>query len=105
LAPEEVETTVGVAEIRQTFKASRVGTIAGSMVTDGTIRRGATARLVRDGTIVWEGRIDSLRRFKDDVREVTEGLECGIVLENFADVKEGDQIEVYEIQQRERALS
>ena len=105
LDPEEVESTVGTAEVRQTFKATRVGTIAGSMVADGTIRRGAPARLVRDGTIVYDGRIDSLRRFKEDVREVSEGFECGIVLESFADVKEGDQIEVYETQQRERALS
>jgi translation initiation factor IF-2 len=105
LKPEEVESTVGTAEIRQTFKASRVGTIAGSMVTSGTIRRGAAARLVRDGTIVYDGRIGSLRRFKDDVREVTEGLECGIVLENFADVKEGDVLEVYETRQVEQQLA
>jgi translation initiation factor IF-2 len=105
LEPEEVEASVGTAEIRQTFRASRVGTIAGSMVTDGTVRRGAAARLVRDGTIVYDGRIGSLRRFKEDVREVTQGMECGIVLENFADVKEGDVIEVYETRQVERELT
>ena len=105
LEPEEVETTVGTAEVRQTFKASRVGTIAGSYVTEGTVRRGAPVRLVRDGTILYDGRIGSLRRFKDDVREVTSGLECGIVLENFPDVKEGDVLEVYETQQVERELS
>ncbi|MDQ3644943.1 MAG: EF-Tu/IF-2/RF-3 family GTPase, partial [Actinomycetota bacterium] len=87
------------------FKASKVGTIAGSMVTDGTATRGATVRLVRDGTIIYDGRIDSLRRFKDDVREVTQGMECGIVLQNFPDVKEGDLLEVYETRQVERALS
>ena len=104
LEPEEVEATVATVEVRQTFKASRVGTIAGSMVTDGTVTRGATVRLVRDGTIVYDGRIASLRRFKDDVREVTQGMECGIVLENYADVKEGDVLEVYETRQVERAL-
>jgi translation initiation factor IF-2 len=104
LDPEEVEETVGQAEIRATFRASRVGTIAGCQVTDGTVRRGAQVRLVRDGTVIYDGRVGSLRRFKDDVREVTAGLECGIVLENYADVKEGDIIEAYEVRQRERAL-
>jgi translation initiation factor IF-2 len=104
LEPEDVEETVGTVEIRATFKASKVGTIAGSMVTDGTARRGATVRLVRDGTIVYDGRIGSLRRFKEDVREVTTGMECGIVLENFADVKEGDVLEVYETRQVEKTL-
>ncbi len=98
------EAAVGAAEVRQTFRASRVGTIAGSMVTDGTVTRGAAVRLVRDGTIVYDGRIASLRRFKDDVREVTQGMECGIVLENYADVKEGDIIEVYEVRQVEKSL-
>jgi len=105
LVPEEVEATTGTIEVRQTFKASRVGMIAGSMVTDGSVTRGATVRLVRDGTIVYSGRIGSLRRFKEDVREVTQGMECGIVLENYADVKDGDIIEVYEVRQVERALS
>jgi len=104
LEPEDVEETVGTVEIRETFKASKVGTIAGSMVTDGSVRRGATVRLVRDGTIVYDGRIGSLRRFKEDVREVTTGMECGIVLENFADVKEGDLLEVYETRQVEKTL-
>ncbi len=105
LAPEEVEETVATVEVRQTFKASRVGTIAGALVAEGTVRRGASCRLVRDGTVVHEGRIGSLRRFKDDVREVTAGLECGIVLENYPDVKEGDVIEVYETKQVEQTLS
>jgi translation initiation factor IF-2 len=104
LEPEDVEETVGTVEIRATFKASKVGTIAGSMVTDGSARRGATVRLVRDGTIVYDGRIGSLRRFKEDVREVTTGMECGIVLENYADVKEGDVLEVYETRQVEKTL-
>jgi translation initiation factor IF-2 len=101
----EVEEQVGTAEVRATFKASRVGTIAGSYVTDGTVRRGAQCRLVRDGTVVYDGRIGSLRRFKDDVREVTAGMECGIVLENYPDVKEGDVIEVYEKKQVEQTLA
>jgi translation initiation factor IF-2 len=105
LAPEEVEESVATVEVRATFKASRVGTIAGAHVTEGTVRRGATCRLVRDGTVIHEGRIGSLRRFKDDVREVTAGLECGIVLENYPDVKEGDVIEVYETKQVEQTLS
>jgi translation initiation factor IF-2 len=104
LEPEEVETTIGVAEVRATFRASRVGTIAGSFVRDGVIRRGAKVRLVRGGTIIYDGRIASLRRFQDDVREVEAGFECGIVLENYADVKEEDVLEVYETRQVEREL-
>ena len=104
LEPEEVETTIGVAEVRQTFRASRVGTIAGCFVRDGVIRRGAKVRLVRGGTIVYDGRIGSLKRFQDDVREVEAGFECGIVLENYADVKDEDVLEVYETRQVEREL-
>jgi translation initiation factor IF-2 len=105
LEPEEVEEAVGTVEVRATFKASRVGTIAGSYVTDGLVRRGAPCRLVRDGTVVYDGRIGSLRRFKEDVREVAQGTECGIVLENYPDVKEGDVIEVYEVKQVEQTLA
>jgi translation initiation factor IF-2 len=104
LEPEEVETTVGTAEVRQTFRASRVGTIAGCYVTDGVVRRGIAARLVRDGTVIYTGRVASLRRFQDDVREVQANFECGMVLENFADIKEGDVIEVFETRQVEREL-
>jgi translation initiation factor IF-2 len=104
LEPEEVERTVATIEVRTTFRASKIGVIAGSYVTEGTVRRGATARLVRDGTVVYDGRISSLRRFKDDVREVQAGFECGITLENFMDVKEGDVIEAYEKAQVERTL-
>jgi len=105
LAPEEVEETVGTVEVRAIFRASRVGTIAGCYVTDGKVTRGAKVRLVRDGTIVYDGTIDSLRRLQEDVREVASGFECGIVLHNFADVKEGDVIEVYDTKQVERTLS
>jgi translation initiation factor IF-2 len=105
LEPEEVEETVGTVEVRQIFRASRIGTIAGSYVTDGTVRRGAKVRLVRDGTIVYTGEIESLRRFNDDVREVAAGFECGVVLRNFQDVKEGDNMEVFQTRQVERELA
>jgi translation initiation factor IF-2 len=104
LEPEEVEEALGQAEVKQTFKASRVGTIAGCLVTDGKVTRTAGVRLVRDGTIVWSGKVGSLRRFKDDVQEVDEGMECGIVLEGFADIKEGDQLEFFEVKQVEKTL-
>jgi translation initiation factor IF-2 len=105
LAPEEVEETVGRVEIRATFRASRIGVIAGSYVTDGRVTRGAKVRLVRDGTVVWSGEIASLRRFNEDVREVASGYECGIVLRDFQDIKEGDELEVYETRQVERTLA
>jgi translation initiation factor IF-2 len=104
LEPEEVEEAVGQAEVKQTFKASRVGTIAGCLVTDGKVTRSASVRLVRDGTIVWTGKVGSLRRFKDDVTEVEEGQECGIVLEGFADIKEDDVLEFFETRQVEKTL-
>ncbi len=105
LEPEEVEETVGQVEIRQTFRASRIGTIAGSFVTEGHVTRGARVRVVRDGTVVQETTIASLRRFSEDVREVSAGFECGIVLTNFQDVKEGDVLEVFETRKVERALA
>ena len=104
LVPEEVEEALGQADVLELFKASRIGTIAGCSVTDGRLVRGATVRLVRDGTVAWTGRIGSLRRFKDDVREVEAGLECGVVLEGFQDVKVGDVIEAYETKQVEKTL-
>jgi translation initiation factor IF-2 len=96
LAPEQVEETLGEAEVRALFRASRVGVIAGCYVTDGVIRRGAKARVVREGAVVIETTIATLKRFKDDVREVQAGFECGIHLDGFNDVKEGDVIEAYE---------
>jgi translation initiation factor IF-2 len=104
LAPEEREVELGRAEVRALFRVPRLGTISGCMVTQGTIQRGALARLVRDGAIVYTGRVASLRRFKDDVREVTEGFECGIGLENFQDIHEGDVIEAYEVREIARTL-
>ena len=105
LEPDEVEDSLGHVEIRQIFRASKIGVIAGSYVTDGKITRGAKTRLVRDGTIVYDGEIASLRRLSDDVREVAAGFECGITLRNFQDVKEGDTLEVYETRKVDRALA
>ena len=102
LRPETVEETLGEAEVRQLFRVSRLGTIAGSYVRQGLVRRGAGARVVRDGTIVYETTVGQLKRFKDDVREVTEGFECGILLDGFNDVKEGDVLEIFETRQVER---
>jgi translation initiation factor IF-2 len=102
LKPIETEETLGEAEVRAIFRASRLGNIAGCMVTSGVVRRGAQVRVVRDGTVIYETTIASLRRIKDDVREVQEGFECGILLENFNDVKEGDVLECYETRQVER---
>lgn len=99
LAPEYREVVIGQAEVRQTFKVPRVGTIAGCYVTEGVIQRNAAARVLREGTVVYEGRIDSLKRFKEDVREVSHGYECGIGLENFNDIKEGDIIEACVMQE------
>jgi translation initiation factor IF-2 len=102
LTPVQTEETLGEAEVRALFKVSRLGTIAGCMVTTGLIRRGARVRVVRDGTVIIETSIAQLRRFKDDVREVAEGFECGILLENFNDVKEGDILEAFETREIER---
>jgi translation initiation factor IF-2 len=102
LKPIETEETLGEAEVRAIFRASRLGNIAGCMVTSGVVRRGAQVRLVREGTVIYETTIGSLRRIKDDVREVQEGFECGILLDNFNDIKEGDVLECYETRQVER---
>jgi len=100
----EVEEAVGEAEIKQTFKASKVGRIAGCIVTEGKFTRDASVRLVREGTVVWTGRVGSLRRFKENVQEVEDGQECGVVLEGYADVKEGDVIELFKTKQVEQTL-
>jgi translation initiation factor IF-2 len=102
LKPVRTEETIGEVEVRALFRVSRLGTIAGSYVTNGQVRRGASVRVVRDGTVVYETRIAQLKRFKDDVREVEEGYECGILLDGFNDVKEGDVLEVYETREVER---
>ncbi|HEX4601449.1 MAG TPA: translation initiation factor IF-2 [Gemmatimonadales bacterium] len=104
LAPEKKEVVLGEAEVRQTFKIAKVGTIGGCFVRSGVIPRTARVRVIRDGVEVYEGTIASLKRFKDDVREVREGFECGIGVENFNDVKVGDLIEAYRIEEVARSL-
>lgn len=101
LKKEKVEQVLGQAEVRSLIKISHVGTVAGSYVTSGLIKAGALVRLLRDGVVTYEGKISSLRRFKDDVKEVKEGFECGLTIENFNDLKEGDIIEAYEMVEKE----
>jgi translation initiation factor IF-2 len=100
----EVEETLGEAEVKQTFKASKVGRIAGCVVSEGRVARDASVRLIREGTVIWDGRLGSLRRFKDNVQEVEQGQECGIVLDGYGDVKEGDVLEFFETKQVEQTL-
>jgi translation initiation factor IF-2 len=104
LEPAEVESTLGQAEVRQLFKASKIGTIAGSHVSEGKVTRGAKVRVVREGTVIYDTTIASLRRFNEDAREVSAGFECGILLTNFQDLREGDLLETYETRQVEREL-
>ncbi|WP_088105132.1 translation initiation factor IF-2 [Halalkalibacter urbisdiaboli] len=102
LDPEFEEKVIGQVEVRTTFKVSKIGTIAGSYVTEGKVSRDSTVRLIRDGIVVYEGAINALKRFKDDAKEVAAGYECGITLENFNDIKEGDIIEAYVMEEIER---
>jgi translation initiation factor IF-2 len=104
LAPEQREEVIGTAEIRTVFVASKIGTVAGSMVTAGLVRRGARFRLLRENVVVYTGEIESVRRLKDDVREVAAGFECGIKLKNYNDIKEGDQLEFFEVKEVARTL-
>ncbi|MCD6675066.1 MAG: translation initiation factor IF-2 [Burkholderiaceae bacterium] len=104
LSPEQKEEALGLVEIRQIFRVPKVGNIAGCMVLEGVVRRGAKVRLLRDHTVVWTGELDSLKRFKDDVREVREGFECGLSLKGYDDIHEGDQLEVFEIKEVARTL-
>ena len=99
LSPEQKEEILGLVEIRQIFRVSKVGTIAGCMVLEGVVRRGARVRLLRDNTVIWTGELDSLKRFKDDVREVKEGFECGLSLRGYDDIRERDQIEAFEVKE------
>jgi translation initiation factor IF-2 len=96
LAPEIVETIVGLAEVRDVFKSPKLGAIAGCLVIEGTVTRNKPIRVLRDNVVIYEGELESLRRFKDDVTEVKSGIECGIGVKNYNDVKAGDQIEIYE---------
>ena len=104
LAPERREEIIGSAEIRTVFVASKIGTVAGCYVTSGYVTRSAHFRLLRDNVVVYTGELESLKRLKDDVREVREGFECGIKLKNYNDIKEGDQLEFFEIKEIARTL-
>jgi len=104
LSPEKRENQLGTVEIRQVISVPKVGVIAGCMVLSGLVKRGSRVRLLRDNVVVFDGELDSLRRFKDDVKEVKEGFECGLSLKNFSDIKEGDQLEVYEVVEVARTL-
>jgi translation initiation factor IF-2 len=102
LAPKFKEVLIGHAEVRQTIHVSSVGTVAGCYITDGKITRNASIRVIRDGIVISEDKMASLRRFKDDVKEVASGYECGITLERFNDVKEGDRFEAFIMEEIER---
>jgi translation initiation factor IF-2 len=104
LAPEKREASLGLVEIRQVFHVSKVGSIAGCYVLDGMVKRGASVRLLRNNVVLWTGELDSLKRFKDDVKEVKAGFECGLSLKNYNDIQEGDQLEVFEVQEVARTL-
>ena len=104
LSPERKENAIGLVEIRQVFRISKIGSVAGCYVLEGLIRRGSKVRLLRDNVVIHEGELDSLKRFKDDVREVKAGFECGLSLKNFNDIKEGDQLEVFEVVEVARTL-
>jgi len=104
LAPEQEEHHLGEAEVLQTFRVSRVGTIAGCRVTDGTIPRNARVHVIRDGLVVYDGKIGSLKHFQDDVREARSGQECGLHIDGYDDVKIGDRLEAYEVVSVARTL-
>ena len=96
LKPEIKERVLGNVEVREVFRVPKVGAIAGCYVTDGVVRRNSSVRVLRDNVVIFDGRVDSLRRFKEDVAEVKAGFECGIGVKNYNDIKQGDQLEVYE---------
>jgi translation initiation factor IF-2 len=104
LAPEQREQVLGLVEIRQIFRVPKIGAVAGCMVIEGVVKRTANARLLRDNVVIWTGELDSLKRFKDDVKEVKAGFECGLSLKGYDDIKEGDQLEVFEVQEVARTL-
>ena len=104
LAPQFKEKTLGRVEVRQTFRVPKFGLVAGSYVVDGTIQRGALVRLLRDNRVIHEGKMGTLRRFKDDVKEVQAGYECGISIDGYSDIKDGDIIEVYKVEEVSRLI-
>jgi translation initiation factor IF-2 len=104
LSPDRKEETLGLVEIRQVFRISKVGSVAGCYVLEGLIKRGSSVRLLRDNVVIHEGELDTLKRFKDDVKEVKSGFECGLSVKNYSDIKEGDQLEVFEVVETARTL-
>jgi translation initiation factor IF-2 len=104
LAPEKKESQLGLIEVREVYKISKVGTVAGCMVLEGLVRRGAKVRVLRDNVVIHTGELDSLKRFKDDAREVKSGFECGLSVKNYDDIKVGDQLEAYEVVEVARTL-
>jgi translation initiation factor IF-2 len=104
LSPEVTETIIGIADVRDVFRSSKFGAVAGCMVTEGLIKRNSPIRVLRSNVVVYEGSLESLRRFKDDVQELKAGMECGIGVKNYNDVQPGDQIEVFERTERARVL-
>jgi translation initiation factor IF-2 len=104
LTPDKKEEIIGMAEIRQVFRISKIGTIAGCMVTTGVVRRNARLRLLRENVVIFTGELESLKRFKDDVREVKENFECGLNLKGYNDIQEGDQLEFFEIKEVARTI-
>jgi len=104
LTPEKKEERLGLVEVREVYKISKVGTVAGCYVLEGVVKRGAKIRVLRENVVVHDGELDSLKRFKDDVREVKSGFECGLSVKNFNDVEKGDHLEVYEIVEVSRTL-
>ena len=105
LAPSREEKFLGYAEIREIFNITKVGKVAGCMVTEGQVKRGANVRLLRDDVVIHDGTLKTLRRFKDEVREVKDGYECGMAFENYQDIQSGDRIECYEVEEVARVLS
>ena len=104
LTPDRKESIIGLVEIREVYRISKVGAVAGCMVLDGTVKRGSSVRLLRDSVVIWTGELDSLKRFKDDVREAKAGFECGLSLKNYSEIQKGDQLEVFEVVEIARTL-
>ncbi len=104
LAPERKENQLGLIEVREVYKISKVGTVAGCMVLEGLVRRGAKIRVLRDNVVIHTGELDSLKRFKDDAREVKAGFECGLSIRNYDNIKVGDQLEAFEVVEVARTL-
>ena len=104
LAPEKKENMLGMIEVRQVFKISKVGVVAGCYVVEGIVRRGASIRVLRDNVVIHAGTLDTLKRFKEDVKDVKAGFECGLSVQGYSDIKEKDQIEAYEVVEVKRSL-